>query len=55
MNKIADEINQDRRRFFGAAAMAFAVTQLGMIGTRQRNGRHKSLRSSPEQIRRSDR
>src|SRR5262245_30702420 len=33
MNKIANEINQDRRRFFGAAAMAFAATQLGMIGT----------------------
>jgi hypothetical protein len=33
MNEIAYEINQDRRRFFGAAAMAFAVTQLGMIGT----------------------
>ena len=33
MNKIADEINQDRRRFFGTAAMAFAATQLGMIGT----------------------
>jgi pimeloyl-ACP methyl ester carboxylesterase len=33
MNKIANEINQDRRRFFGAAAMAFAATQLGMIGS----------------------
>src|SRR5262245_22201380 len=33
MNKIANEINQDRRRFFGAAAMAFAATQLGMIST----------------------
>jgi pimeloyl-ACP methyl ester carboxylesterase len=30
--KIADEINQDRRRFFGTAAMAVAATQLGMIG-----------------------
>jgi pimeloyl-ACP methyl ester carboxylesterase len=30
--KIADEINQDRRRFFGSAAMAVAATQLGMIG-----------------------
>ncbi len=27
-----DEINQDRRRFFGTAAMAVAATQLGMIG-----------------------
>jgi pimeloyl-ACP methyl ester carboxylesterase len=33
MNKIANEINQDRRRFFGAAAMAFAATQLGIIAT----------------------
>jgi pimeloyl-ACP methyl ester carboxylesterase len=27
-----NEINQDRRRFFGSAAMAVAATQLGMIG-----------------------
>src|SRR5215831_17993689 len=33
MDKIANEINQDRRRFLGAAARAFAATQLGMIGT----------------------
>src|SRR5262245_15310917 len=33
MDKIANEINQDRRRFFGAAARAFAATQLGMIDT----------------------
>ena len=32
MEKIMDEINQDRRRFFGTAAMALAATQLGMIG-----------------------
>ena len=32
MDKIVDEINQDRRRFFGTAAMAIAATQLGMIG-----------------------
>lgn len=31
MDKIMDEINQDRRRFVGAAAMALAATQLGMI------------------------
>ena len=30
---ISDEINQHRRRFFGAAAMAVAATQLGMIGS----------------------
>jgi pimeloyl-ACP methyl ester carboxylesterase len=30
--KIVDKINQDRRRFFGTAAMAVAATQLGMIG-----------------------
>jgi pimeloyl-ACP methyl ester carboxylesterase len=30
--KNSDEINQDRRRFFGAAAVAVAATQLGMIG-----------------------
>ena len=29
--KTADEINQQRRRFFGAAAMAVAATQLGTI------------------------
>jgi pimeloyl-ACP methyl ester carboxylesterase len=32
MDKIVDEINQDRRRFFATAAMAIAATQLGMIG-----------------------
>src|SRR4051812_1834732 len=31
--KIADAINQDRRQFFGTAAMAVAATQLGMIGS----------------------
>ena len=30
---ISDEINQHRRRFFGAAAMAVAATQLGMVGS----------------------
>ena len=30
--KTVDDINQDRRRFFGAAAMAVAATQLGVIG-----------------------
>ncbi len=29
--KIINEINQDRRRILGAAAMAIAATQLGMI------------------------
>jgi pimeloyl-ACP methyl ester carboxylesterase len=29
--KIVNEINQDRRRFFGSAAMIVAATQLGMI------------------------
>jgi hypothetical protein len=32
MDKIVGEISQDRRRFFGTAAMAVATTQLGMIG-----------------------
>jgi len=32
-NKIVDEINPDRRRFFGSAAMAVAATQLGLIGS----------------------
>ena len=31
--KIAEEINQHRRRFFGAAAMTVAAAQLGMIGS----------------------
>jgi len=40
--KIADEVNQDRRRFFGTAAMAVAATQLGMIspaGSTTRGGK----------------
>jgi pimeloyl-ACP methyl ester carboxylesterase len=32
MDRTVDEINQDRRRFFGTAAMALAATQVGMIG-----------------------
>jgi pimeloyl-ACP methyl ester carboxylesterase len=32
-SKIVDEINQDRRRFFGTAAMTIAAAQLGMIGS----------------------
>ena len=31
--EISDEINQDRRRFFGTAAMTVAAAQLGMIGS----------------------
>src|SRR3954462_13743587 len=31
--RITDEINQERRRFFGAAAMSIAATQFGMIGS----------------------
>jgi pimeloyl-ACP methyl ester carboxylesterase len=31
MDKIVDDINQDRRRFLGGAAMAVVATQLGMI------------------------
>ena len=31
--EILDEINQDRRRFFGAAAMTVAAAQLGMMGS----------------------
>ena len=32
--KTAEEINQHRRRFLGAAAMTVAAAQLGMIGSR---------------------
>ncbi len=31
--EISDEFNQDRRRFFGAAAMTVAAVQLGMMGS----------------------
>src|SRR5262245_46183078 len=31
--KIPSEVDQDRRRFFGTAAMAVAAAQLGMIGS----------------------
>jgi len=31
--KMVDGIDQHRRRFVGAAAMAAAVTQLGMVGS----------------------
>jgi pimeloyl-ACP methyl ester carboxylesterase len=36
--KTLDEINEHRRRFFGAAAMAVAATQLGMIGSAAAQG-----------------
>src|SRR5262249_20913963 len=32
---MSDEINQDRRRFFGAMAMTIAAAQLGMTGSAQ--------------------
>jgi hypothetical protein len=31
-NKMCEEIDHHRRRFFGTAAMAIAATQFGMIG-----------------------
>jgi hypothetical protein len=31
-NKMSEEINRDRRRFPGTAAMTIAAAQLGMIG-----------------------
>jgi pimeloyl-ACP methyl ester carboxylesterase len=31
--KMSEQINHDRRRFFGAAAMTFAAAQFGMIGS----------------------
>jgi hypothetical protein len=52
--KTLDEINQDRRRFFGTAAMAVAATQLGMIDpAAAQRVRQRCLQSSQEQIRRS--
>jgi len=36
---MSDEINQDRRRFFGAVAMTVAATQLGMTGSAQAQSR----------------
>ena len=32
MDEIVDDINQDRRRFFGTAAMAVAAIQFDMLG-----------------------
>ena len=52
--KITDEINQERRRFFGTAAMTIAATQFGMIGSAAaQRTRQKCLQSSQEQTRRS--
>ena len=36
---MSDEINQDRRRFFGAVAMTVAAAQLGMTGSAQAQSR----------------
>src|SRR6266542_1422397 len=36
---MSDEINQDRRRFFGAVAMTIAAAQLGMTGSAQAQSR----------------
>ena len=54
---MSEEINHDRRRFFGAAAMAVAAAQLGMIGSADAQAsRSKPAacpRSSRERTRRS--
>jgi pimeloyl-ACP methyl ester carboxylesterase len=41
--KIVDKINQHRRRFFGAAAMALVATQLGMLGSANAQAGKKKL------------
>ena len=41
--KIVEEIDQHRRRFFGAAAMAVAATQLGMIASASAQGVEKKM------------
>ena len=49
-----DEVNQDRRRLLGTAAMAAAATQLGTINPAAAQGAQaKCLQSSQERIRRS--
>jgi pimeloyl-ACP methyl ester carboxylesterase len=41
--KTVDELNQDRRRFFGTAAMAVAATQLGMINPAAAQPKEKKM------------
>ena len=57
--KIAEEINQHRRRFLGTAAMTVAAAQLGMIGSAAaqpgKTKRHSCPRSSRGRTRRSAR
>ena len=53
--KILDEINPDRRRFVGAAAIAVAATQLGMIGPAAAQDPRAPPHLSPERVRPSDR
>ena len=57
--KTSEEINRDRRRFFGTAAMTIAAAQLGMIGSAAAQpGRTKPRgcpRSNRGRTRRSDR
>ncbi|MCW3477280.1 alpha/beta fold hydrolase [Limobrevibacterium gyesilva] len=43
MDKIVEEINQDRRRFFGSAAMAIIATQIGMIGPAAAQGARTTM------------
>jgi pimeloyl-ACP methyl ester carboxylesterase len=43
--KIVEEINQHRRRFFGAAAMAVAAAQFGMIGSADAETKPAPLRA----------
>src|SRR5438876_4432426 len=45
--KISEEINQHRRRFFGAAAVTLAATQLAMIGSAYAQSRKASRAELP--------
>ena len=44
---MSEEINNDRRRFLGTAAMTIAAAQLGMFGSAARNPARQSRQIYP--------
>ena len=46
----SEDVDRNRRRFFGAAAMTFAAAQLGMVGSANAQAVKPSAKALPEII-----
>ena len=51
--KVSEEINQNRRRFVGIAAMAAAATQFGVLGSANAETRMQPGTGAPSSARRA--